>query len=108
MPSQFNKIDTCNIKYFNNDEDFEIDDFVIHPFSIPHDAVNPCGFKFSCNNERFSIATDLGHMTNNIISHLEGSSFLFLEANYDPEVLKCSKYPYVLKSRISGPNRSFV
>lgn len=108
MPKQADKIDACNVNYFNNDEDFEINDFVIHPFSIPHDAVEPCGFNFFCNNEKFSIATDLGHMTNNIISNLEGSSFLCLEANYDPEVLKCSKYPYLLKTRIAGPNRSFV
>ena len=23
---------------------------------------------------------------------------------FDPEVLKCSKYPYFLKTRIAGPN----
>ncbi len=104
MPNQSDKIDACNVKYFNNDEDFEIGDFVIHPFSIPHDAANPCGFNFLCDNEKFSIATDLGHMTNSIIECLEGSSFLLLEANYEPEVLKCSKYPYILKNRIAGPN----
>ena len=27
-----------------------------------------------------------------------------LESNYDPNVLKCSKYPYLLKMRILGPN----
>ena len=27
-----------------------------------------------------------------------------LEANYDPEVLRCSSYPFNLKYRISGPN----
>ena len=26
-----------------------------------------------------------------------------LESNYDPEVLRCSKYPYALKTRINGP-----
>lgn len=108
MPKQSDKIDSSNIKYFNNEENFEIGDFVIHPFSIPHDAANPCGFNFSCNKEKFSIATDLGHMTNNIMESLEGSSFLMLEANYDPEVLKCSRYPYLLKTRIAGPNRTFI
>lgn len=104
MPKQKDKIEDYNIKYFNVDEDFEIGDFVIHPFNIPHDAANPCGFNFMCDNEKFSIATDLGHMTNNIIKNLEGSSFLCLEANYDPEVLKCSRYPYLLKTRIAGPD----
>ena len=26
-----------------------------------------------------------------------------LEANYDPEILKVSKYPFLLKQRIAGP-----
>ena len=26
-----------------------------------------------------------------------------LEANYDPEVLRCSPYPFSLKTRIAGP-----
>ena len=104
MPKQRDKISDCNIKYFNANENFEIGDFVIHPFSIPHDAANPCGFNFLCGKEKFSIATDLGHLTTNIIESLEGSSFLCLEANYDPNVLKCSRYPYILKTRIAGPN----
>ena len=36
--------------------------------------------------------------------NLEKSSFALLEANYDPNILKYSKYPYSLKQRISGPN----
>lgn len=104
MPNQKDKISQNNIRFYNANENFEIGDFVIHPFNIPHDAANPCGFSFSCNNEKFSIATDLGHITTNVMDCLEGSSFLMLEANYDPEVLKCSKYPYLLKTRISGPN----
>ena len=104
MSSKKDKICDCNIHFFNNNEDFEIADLIIHPFDIPHDAANPCGFSFTCDNDKLSIATDLGHMTTSIIDCLENSKFLMLEANYDPEVLKCSKYPYLLKTRISGPN----
>ena len=43
-------------------------------------------------------------MTSNIIHKLEDSSFILLESNYDPEILKCSSYPYLLKKRIAGPN----
>ena len=28
---------------------------------------------------------------------------MLLEANYEPEILKVSKYPYALKQRIAGP-----
>ena len=34
---------------------------------------------------------------------MEESLFVLLEANYDPEVLRCSPYPYSLKTRIAGP-----
>lgn len=33
-----------------------------------------------------------------------GSKFILLEANYDPDVLKYSKYPYLLKQRIASEN----
>ena len=42
-------------------------------------------------------------MTNSILKSLEESLFVLLEANYDPKVLQCSSYPFVLKSRIAGP-----
>ena len=47
-------------------------------------------------------------MTNDILKNLEESLFIMLEANYDPEVLRCSSYPFTLKSRIAGPTRPFI
>ena len=85
-------------------EKFEIGDMQIKPFAIPHDAANPCGFNIFKDNKKISIATDIGHMTNGILKNLEDSIFVLLESNYDPEVLKFSRYPYILKSRIAGPN----
>ena len=104
MPEQSIKINEKNIKSFIIEENFEIGDLKVHPFKIPHDAANPCGFNFTYNNKKISIATDIGHMTSNIIHKLEDSHFILLESNYDPEILKFSSYPYSLKQRISGPN----
>ena len=103
MPKQKDKIPDKNIKTFKISDKFEIGDLLIDPFSIPHDAANPCGFNIYKDDKKISIATDIGHMTNNILKSLEGSLFLMLEANYDPEVLRCSSYPFSLKSRIAGP-----
>ena len=103
MPNQTEKISENNINYFNLSEKFYINDLGILPFSIPHDAANPCGFNIIKDNEhQISIATDIGHMTKSIVNHLEGSEFILLESNYDIEVLKCCSYPYRLKSRIAG------
>lgn len=103
MPDQINKIKPENIHIFDFSNDFEIGDLQIHPFSIPHDAANPCAFNIIYNNKKMSIATDIGHITPEIINNLEKSCFMLLEANYDPNILKCSPYPYHLKERISGP-----
>ena len=104
MPKQTDKISTENINKFKVTEKFQIKDIEVNPFSIPHDAANPCGFSISNNSDKISIATDIGHITNDILKQLEDSKFILLESNYDTEVLKCSKYPYLLKQRIAGPN----
>ena len=104
MPKQKEKIAEENIKNIRIEEKFEIRDLKIKPFAIPHDAANPCGFNIIKDDKKISIATDIGHMTNGILKNLEDSIFVLLESNYDPEVLKFSRYPYILKSRIAGPN----
>ena len=42
-------------------------------------------------------------MTTSIIDNIKNSNFLLLEANYEPDVLKCSSYPFHLKERILSP-----
>lgn len=103
MPKQKDKIASKNIKTFKIADKFSIGDLEIKPFSIPHDAANPCGFNIWKENKKISIATDIGQMTNSILKELEESLFILLEANYDPDVLRCSSYPFPLKSRIAGP-----
>ena len=105
MPKQSEKISEKNIKFFNPNEKFFIEDLEVLPFSIPHDAANPCGFNIiKDNNTQISIATDIGHMTKTIVDKLEGSKFILLESNYDTEVLKCCAYPFKLKPRIASEN----
>ena len=91
-----------NIQFFNMQEEFKIGDFKIFPFPIPHDAANPCGFNIYYKSKKLSIATDIGHISDKLLSYLENSTSIILESNYDPEILKYSSYPYVLKRRIAG------
>ena len=103
MPAQTQKLSEKNINFFKPSESFYIDDIEILPFSIPHDAANPCGFNIIKDKKhQISIATDIGHMTKSIVNHLEGSKFILLESNYDTEVLRCCSYPFKLKTRIAG------
>ena len=68
MPDQTNLIDEKNKKVFNTDDHFEIGDLDIHPFHIPHDAAEPCGYNIYNNDKKVSVATDIGHMENDIVT----------------------------------------
>ena len=76
MPKQKDKIPQNIIKNFAIGDTFEINDLKIKSFAIPHDAVNPCGFNISNNEKNISIATDIGHMTKEILKVLEPSDHL--------------------------------
>ena len=102
MGEQKDKIDPALVNFYLPSDPFNVGSLTIDPFSIPHDAANPCGFNIRCEKKQISIATDLGHITKDIIERIENSSFILLESNYDSEILKFSKYPYYLKKRIAG------
>lgn len=89
---------------FHTGEDFYIEDFLIRPFSIPHDASEPVGFSIYINDRQISIATDVGHITEEIFDEITDADLLLLEANHEEEILLMGSYPYQLKRRILGKN----
>ena len=84
------------------DEPFQIKDLTINPFTIPHDAAQPVGYRLECGNQSVGIATDLGKYNEYIISNLLNLDALLLEANHDIRMLQVGKYHYYLKQRILG------
>jgi phosphoribosyl 1,2-cyclic phosphodiesterase len=83
-------------------DDFVIDVFHVQSFPIPHDATNPVGFVIQVENKRIGIATDLGHISTSIKSHLSGCDAIIIESNHDISMLQESNRPQILKNRISG------
>lgn len=94
------KIAEKNRKFFTVTQNFNIGDFEIFAFPIPHDAADPCGFNIFYENKKITVATDIGHISPELLEHLKNSVSILLESNYDPEILKYSSYPYLLKRRI--------
>ncbi|MBQ1312646.1 MAG: MBL fold metallo-hydrolase [Blautia sp.] len=84
------------------DERFTIKDFTVLPFTIPHDAAQPVGFRVECQEKSVGIATDLGKYNEYIIDRLTGLDAVLLEANHDVNMLEVGPYPYLLKMRILG------
>lgn len=71
--------------------------------ATPHDGVEPVMVSIARNGARCGIFTDLGHVYDGLRGCLEELDFLFLESNYDPEMLAANRrYPHPLKARIRG------
>lgn len=85
-------------------EPFEIGDIVISPFEISHDAIFPVGFVISVKGSKTKVgfATDLGIVTSKVKEALNGTKIVFLESNYDEEMLINGYYPIEVKKRIKG------
>ena len=71
----------------------------VRPFATSHDAADPCGFRLE-GSACFTLATDLGVVTDGVQAAIEGADVLVLEANHDPEMLRRGDYPWPLKRRI--------
>lgn len=100
MKDKLGNIENNNMKVFENEKSYSMGDVVIRPFSISHDASDAVGYNFYVGNEKMSIATDIGVVTNNIRRHLYKSKLVILESNYDENMLMMGSYPYSLKKRV--------
>jgi phosphoribosyl 1,2-cyclic phosphodiesterase len=78
-----------------------IKDFKITAFEIPHDASDCVGYLVDYNQHKWVLATDVGHINDTVGGYIRIANHLVVEANYDREMLHCSKYPVFLKKRIS-------
>ena len=90
------------VEYFQAGQRFTIGDLEVAPFTIPHDAADPCGFLFHAPTERLRMAvvTDLGYVPPNVKLALREVDVLLLESNHDLEMLKDGPYPWSVKQRV--------
>lgn len=68
----------------------------------PHDAIDSVAFVITHQQKRLGIFTDLGHRFAGIENWIENLDGLYLESNYDPDMLARGGYPRWLKQRIAG------
>ena len=83
--------------------ELQLGDFMIRGFDTSHDAAGSCGWFVRAGHvSSVAVATDLGHVTPDVMSHLECADMVALESNYDPEMLRTGPYPSYLKRRIAS------
>ncbi len=94
--------DLLDIRLIESDSRFTIGDIEVKSFRTPHDAVESMGFRLDTGKHVVSVFTDLGRAAESVLSKVSGSELIYIEANYDPEMLAGGPYPWVLKERIRG------
>ncbi len=102
MSAQIGKISEENKQFFVTGESFYINDVKIKSFRTSHDAAESVGYVFETSASKVSIATDMGVVTDEVLSIIAGSDVALIEANYDPSLLEIGSYPYELKKRIKS------
>jgi phosphoribosyl 1,2-cyclic phosphodiesterase len=88
------------VKIFTTGETFQFGDLTIHPFSIPHDTLDPVAFTIQMGPIKLGICADIGHVTSLVRKHLEKCDYLYIEANHQPSMVHASSRPQMLKQRI--------
>ncbi|MDE6792422.1 MAG: MBL fold metallo-hydrolase [Muribaculaceae bacterium] len=79
---------------------FNIAEFEITAFDVPHDGVDNMGFSIGFDDRQFVLATDLGAVTERARYYMSRANYLVIEANYDLKMLLNGSYPEYLKARI--------
>ena len=103
MKDKIGKIPPDTMREIEAGKDFWLGDIGVVPFSIPHDAADPVGFRLYGGNLSVSTATDLGVFSENVYANVAGSTLVLLESNHDPELLRSNpRYSAALKARILG------
>ena len=90
-------------KHFEAGQPFVVAGAAVHSFSLQHDAVDPVGFVIGNGRRRVGVVSDVGDITRNLTESLRGVDGLFIEANYDDDLLAAdTKRPWSIKQRISS------
>lgn len=87
---------------FNVYEPIEVGELSITAFPKLHDAADPHSFVISGNGVNVGVFTDIGAECDHVIKNFRQCHAVFLEANYDHEMLSQGSYPIHLQNRIKS------
>lgn len=87
---------------FSSSTPLQIGGLRVIPFSKYHDAADPYSFFIEGGGIHIGVFTDIGRVCDQITHYFRQCHAVFLEANYDEEMLNTGRYPYFLKRRIQG------
>ena len=81
-----------------------VGNLTVTAFPLPHDSACHVGYVVrDASGDGICIATDMGHVSEALLSALAGCRGALIEANHDIDMLKTGPYPAHLKARILSP-----
>lgn len=93
---------SLRLRRLNSHAPLQIGELEVQPFPVPHDAREPCQFRFSDGRRHLGVVTDLGSLTQHVVRTLDRCHGLVLECNHDRQMLSEGPYPQRLKARVAG------
>lgn len=85
---------------FQAGTDFVLGELSIKSFLTPHDTPESVGYRFETGRSSMVFVTDLGFVTQTVLTAAAGADLAVIEANHDIGMLKNGMYPPHLKRRI--------
>ena len=109
MKDKIGKIPPDTMREIEAGKDFWLGDIGVVPFSIPHDAADPVGFRLYGGKMSVATATDLGVFSEDVYANVAGSTLVLLESNHDPDMLRTNpKYSAALLRLIGAGTRDVI
>ncbi len=75
---------------------------LIRPVPLAHDTNGSVAYRIETATGHLGYATDLGHVTDELIDAMIDTDLVAIESNYDPPMQLGSPRPWMLKKRIMG------
>ena len=89
------------VRETNPGEEMECLGVKFTPFQVPHDARDTGGYYIDFFGETFTVVTDVGMVTDDVVNYCSKAQHIIIESNYDPGMLVTGPYTPELKKRIA-------
>ena len=90
------------IHHFEAGDTLRFGKVTVETIPTPHDAEDGVAFVVDDGRRRVGILTDLGHVFDGLDAVVRSLDAIFLESNYDSDMLLDGSYPEFLQDRIRG------
>jgi len=89
-------------------EEVVVSDILVKRIHTSHDSAESCCYSITLEDGRKAVvATDFGVMTETLRKEIKESHLVLIESNYDKNMLRNGRYPYLVKRRILSDKGHF-